>query len=191
MPEAAERTEAWRQAKRDAGYRPVTLWLPRDVILELHTVADARRQDLSTCVTEAVRALAVSQGVRKPLKLDAHQYQLLKAELAADLGLRVGGEGALARPPVPAAVGPAAPSRRPRTGGKPSVAPAVLARIREERERYPNMAWKDFCQHLYETGVYRTKRRGTGEEVPVDYTVLYKWLRQAQTRTTPAGAATP
>ena len=123
MSEAAERIEAWRRAKRQAGYRPVLLWLPIEAKAELDALAYERKQDIATCVVEAVRALAASQGVRRPLKLDAHQYSRLLEELAADLQRRFFGTAEADTPPAAPTPPVPPPRRRAKTGGKQGLAP--------------------------------------------------------------------
>ena len=107
MSEASERVEAWRRAKRKAGYRPVLLWLPLAFKGELDALAYARGQDPAAYVMDAVRAY---QGTRKPLRLEGQQLHQLKEEIKADLlGWLVGQGGldAASAPPRPAAPPPA------------------------------------------------------------------------------------
>jgi hypothetical protein len=175
MSEAAERVEAWRRAKRKAGYRPVLLWLPIEAKGELDSLAYSRQQDIAACVVDAIRALATSQGVRKPLRLDAHQYERLKEELAADLRARFAGQPPSA-PTRDEQAPPPQPPRRAKTGGKRGIAPEVLAAICAEREKHPNASLKRFAQHLYDTGIYRSRKQYTGEAVPVNPGTLKVWL---------------
>jgi len=79
-----ERTAQWRDDKRRAGYRPVTLWLPADVKGELDALAYHRHQDIAQCLADAIRALAVSQGRATTIRLDSRQLAALKAEIRTD-----------------------------------------------------------------------------------------------------------
>ena len=179
MSEAAARVTSWRKAKREAGYRAVMLWLPIEAKAELDALAYARKQDIATCVVEAVRALATSQGVRRPLKLDAHQYSRLREELAADLQRRFCGTAEADTPPAAPTPPVPPPRRRAKTGGKQGLAPEVLAAIIAEREKHPNMSYANFGQHLYDTGVYKATSRTTGELVPVQAGSVKVWLNKA------------
>jgi hypothetical protein len=105
MSEAAERVEAWRRDKRKAGYRPVLLWLPIETKSDLDALAYTRHQDIASCVVDAVRALATSQGTRKSLRLDAQQLAKLKVELTADILAQLAGQEVPV--PIPRATVPA------------------------------------------------------------------------------------
>jgi hypothetical protein len=109
MSEAAERVEAWRRAKRQAGYRPVMLWLPIAVKSDLDALAYSRGQDISACVADAIHALATSQGTRKPLRLDTQQLHQLKDEITAYV------MGRLAEPGTPS---PADAPQEPSSTGR-------------------------------------------------------------------------
>jgi hypothetical protein len=76
-----ERTAAWRDDKRRAGYRPVTIWLPAEVKGELDTLAYHRHQDIASCLTDAIRALAASQGRTPVIPLDSRQKSAMVQEI--------------------------------------------------------------------------------------------------------------
>jgi hypothetical protein len=78
-----ERTAAWRDDKRRAGYRPVTIWLPADVKGELDALAYHRHQDIASCLTDAIRALAASQGRATSIRLDSRQLTAIERKVAA------------------------------------------------------------------------------------------------------------
>ena len=176
MSEAAERVEAWRREKRRAGYRPVLLWLPIAIKSDLDALAYSRGQDISACVADAIHALATSQSTRKPLRLDTQQLHQLKDEVAAFVLGRLAEQGTPAMAEGPQT--PPQPAERPRrakTGGKPALAPEILAAIGDERRKYPHLALAKLAQHLYDTGIYRATSR-KGAPVPVNPGTLKVWL---------------
>ena len=180
MSEAAERVEAWRRAKRQAGYRPVMLWLPIAVKSDLDALAYTRGQDISACVEDAIHALASSQGSRKPLRLDTQQLHQLKDEIAAYVMGRLSEPGTPS--PADAPQEPSPPAERPRrakTGGKPALAPETLAAICDECRKYPGLSLAKLAKHLYDTGIYRATSRA-GQPVPVNPGTLKVWLDNAK-----------
>jgi hypothetical protein len=103
MSEAAERVEAWRREKRKAGYRPVLLWLSIETKSALDALAYRRHQDPSSCVADAVHALAARQGLPPSTRLDIKQVErLIESKLAHALASQP-----LTSPP------PAAPEEAP------------------------------------------------------------------------------
>ena len=185
MSEAAERVEAWRRGKRQAGYRPVMLWLPIAVKSELDALAYTRGQDISACVEDAIHALASSQGSRKPLRLDTQQLHQLKDEITAFILGRLAEQGTPS--PADAPQEPSPPAERPRrakTGGKTGIAPDVLAAICDERRKYPGLSLAKLAQHLYDTGIYRATSRA-GQPVPVNPGTLKVWLDNAKDKGLP------
>ena len=171
MSDAAERVEAWRRAKRQAGYRPVMLWLPIAVKSDLDALAYTRGQDISACVEDAIHALASSQGSRKPLRLDTQQLHQLKDEIAAYVMGRLSEPGTPS--PADAPQEPSPPAERPRrakTGGKPALA---------ECRKYPGLSLAKLAKHLYDTGIYRATSRA-GQPVPVNPGTLKVWLDNAK-----------
>jgi hypothetical protein len=103
MSEAAERVEAWRREKRKAGYRPVLLWLSIETKSALDTLAYRRHQDPSSCVADALHALAARQGLPPSARLDIKQVErLIESKLESALASQ-----SLTSPP------PAAPEEAP------------------------------------------------------------------------------
>jgi hypothetical protein len=191
MSEAAERVEAWRHAKRKAGYRPVVLWLPIAVKSELDALAYTRGQDLATCLADALHALAASQGTSKPLRLDARQLQALKDEVAADILRRLNApETPPLSPQVPTPPPPAYVTNSASPGGKPGVPLETLAAIVAERQKHPDLSLAAFGQHLYATGVYRTTSR-KGVSVPAEGGTVTNLLKKARLHGLLSGVAAP
>jgi hypothetical protein len=156
MSDAAERVEAWRRAKRQAGYRPVMLWLPIAVKSDLDALAYTRGQDISACVEDAIHALASSQGSRKPLRLDTQQLHQLKDEIAAYVMGRLSEPGTPS--PADAPQEPSPPAERPRrakTGGnrrlrlRPSP-PSVTSA--GSTPACPSPSWPSICMTQASTG---------------------------------------
>jgi hypothetical protein len=86
MSEAAERVEAWRREKRKAGYRPVLLWLSIETKGALDALAYRRHQDPSSCVADAIHALAAKQGPPQSTRVSLKEVEaLLDRKLAEAL----------------------------------------------------------------------------------------------------------
>jgi len=175
MMDAAARTEAWRHAKRKAGYRQVVLWLPAALKAEFDALAYTRGQDLATCLADALHTLA-TQGPRKPLRLDGRQLQDLKDELAADILRRLGAPET-ARAEASAALPVDAPTGA-RAGGKPGVALETLRAIVAERKQYPTFSLNKLAEHLHTTGVYSTTSR-LGERIQAQGATVKQLLDKA------------
>jgi hypothetical protein len=180
MADAAERVEAWRRAKRQAGYRPVMLWFPIDFKSELDALAYARGQDPAAYVMDAVHAFAAGQGTRKPLRLDPQQVHLLKDEITAYVLAQVTAAGPTLPAPALPEPPPARP-KRPKTGGKLGIPPETLQAICAERRKYPDLSLLKLSQHLYDTGIYRSTSQH-GEIKPVNPGSLKVWLDNAKAR---------
>ena len=183
MSEAADRVEAWRRAKRQAGYRPMLLWFPIEFKSELDGLAYARRQDPAAYVMAAVRAFAASQGQSTPLRLDPHEVYKLKEEIAAYVLRRMTEPGTPASPDAPQAPAssPTAQPPRPKTGGKPGIPDKLLTALCDVRRQYPALSLAKLAQHLYDAGIYRATSR-EGASVPANPGTLKLWFDQAKAR---------
>ena len=174
MSEAAERVEAWRRAKRQDGFRPVTLWLSLDCKRELDTLAFQRRQDVSACVIAAVHHLALAQGARTAPRLGERDLRWLKDEIYAEVVRR------LAQPETEAPASPSPPVRRAPGGRTAPTTPETLARILAARAQYPDVTLTALAQHLFDAGIYHSKDKTTGRPVPVHRRFLTDLLKRAQ-----------
>src|SRR5262245_24115648 len=57
MISASQRTQEWRQAKRDAGYGLLSLWIPHKTLALLRVLAAQRRQSMEEVFIDALAAL--------------------------------------------------------------------------------------------------------------------------------------
>ena len=88
MSESAERTAAWRAAKRAAGFKPMLIWVPVAFPAEVTALAYRRHQDVASYIVDAVRSMSADGS--KPLRLDARQEQQILAQLYETLRGHVG-----------------------------------------------------------------------------------------------------
>lgn len=67
----------------------------------------------------------------------------------------------------------------PQKKRKDAIAPQVLEAIAHERRRCPSLPWRQFAQHLFDTGIYRSQGRD-GVAVPVSIGSLHRWIQEAK-----------
>jgi hypothetical protein len=75
--------------------------------------------------------------------------------------------------------GPETPARSPQKKRKDAIAPQVLEAIAHERRRCPSLSWRQFAQHLFDTGIYRSQGQN-GIAVPVSLGALHRWIQEAK-----------
>jgi hypothetical protein len=75
--------------------------------------------------------------------------------------------------------GPETPARSPQKKRKDAIAPQVLEAIAHERRRCPSLSWRQFAQHLFDTGLYRSQGQN-GRAVPVSIGSLHRWIQEAK-----------
>jgi hypothetical protein len=119
MSAASERVEQWRKARRKAGYRPLTLWVPFHAKGEFDALVYARRQekDPGQCFLDAVRCLATSMGKSPELRLEARQRHQMEQEIAEQVIAHLVQVGQVPSTALSTPVAVPAPSREPPAEG--------------------------------------------------------------------------
>ena len=153
MSDASQRTLAWREQMRQKGYQPLTIWLPSSVKHDMEDLAYQRHQDLSALLVEAFQAWVPVATVDEPAGT-----RILKKVVAEEVARALWS----ALPPAQApssTVASAAPVEAPPPYGiRHSITPALLQILVNERARYPDLTYEKFGVHLWENGLYQTKK---------------------------------
>ena len=78
--DAVERTQSWREQKREQGYRPLTVWLPAALKARIEDLAYTRHQEVAELIAEAFTAWQPFQAGKKAALTDRRQIQAMIQE---------------------------------------------------------------------------------------------------------------
>ena len=81
--DAVERTQSWREQKRQQGYRPLTVWLPAALKARIEDLAYQRHQEVAELIAEAFAAWQPFKVGKKALRADLREMQALVREEVA------------------------------------------------------------------------------------------------------------
>src|SRR5688572_16335641 len=89
--DAVERTQSWREQKRQQGYRPLTVWLPAALKARIEDLAYQRRQEVAELIADAFADWQPVKAGKPAAPTDRRQIQAMvaaavQAELAKLLG---------------------------------------------------------------------------------------------------------
>jgi hypothetical protein len=170
---------------RQKGYQPLTVWLPASVKHDMEDLAYQRHQDLSALLVEAFQAWAPVATMDEPAGT-----RILKKVVAEEVARALRSALPLAQDPSPMAALEAPVDAPPPYGIRHSITPALLQVLVNERARYPALTFEKFGVHLWEKGLYQTKKGtpATGGQVKQQ---LDKAARLGIVPTVEAAASTP
>jgi hypothetical protein len=183
MSKASDRVEAWRAAKRQAGYHRMIVWFPTEAVAQLDAMKYTLGLDRSQTLLAAMRALAAQEGTWKPVELPPAQEKRMVENLAILLEQRaVMRSRTLAAPaedvPVPPSL---AQALMKNNGGFPRTPLATEAAIAAAREQFPDMSWAEFSQYLFDQHIYRAQGKD-GQEKVSDYRRILFLLKRYKER---------
>jgi hypothetical protein len=128
--------------------------------------------------------MAVNKGLSKPLLMDSVQLTQLEERLTASIKQRLLEEHVVSAVPTPAPTDdPVPPSAEPpfrygKKGGPRPVPPETITAIIAAREQHPELSQKEFCQHLFDHGIYWRKMTRTGEKGVAYYATVHDLMKR-------------
>src|SRR5215470_6052495 len=83
MSEAAQKTAAWREAKQQAGYVLLAVYVPVTTKKQLVLLAAQRGQSLAACLTDAVTLLTQHSSANETFVISEQELRRIIAEVVA------------------------------------------------------------------------------------------------------------
>jgi hypothetical protein len=77
--DAVERTQSWREQKRQQGYRPLTVWLPAALKARIEDLAYQRRQEVAELIADAFADWQPFKAGKPAAPTDRRQIQAMVA----------------------------------------------------------------------------------------------------------------
>jgi hypothetical protein len=138
---------------RQKGYQPLTVWLPAAIKHDMEDLAYQRHQDLSALLVDAFQAWVPVATVDEPAGT-----RILKKLVGEEVARQLRSALPLTQDPSSTEPREASVDTPPPYGIRHSITPALLQVLVNERARYPTLTFEKFGVHLWERGLYQTKK---------------------------------
>jgi hypothetical protein len=154
MSDGARLVRAWRQRRKEQGFKSVLIWLTPEEKHMLELQAVQYQQDFGRVVGRLLTQ-AQTNGAAMPQALVTPPAKKRRAVVL---------------PKNPTAKAPRLSGSRRET----------LKKSAEARAKYPKLGLSKFVRVLFDRNIYRSKDRKTKEEKPLDTGTLARWLEEAR-----------